>query len=400
MKFQLTGREKSELFGEGIVTVIILLLLNMSIFLIVDQMIDTNPGIENGIFQIKMSLSFGPQHLQLWSWGWVFTLLMLIGDFFIVYWRLIRRYRQMQLRHVIVELHYIASGHFDHRIPFTLRGQMQRVVESVNALVDSTIRSLEEERAIERSKDELITNVSHDIRTPLTSIIGYLGLIEDKQYQTREDLLKYTHTAFLKSKQMKSLVDDLFEYTKVRQTGAKIQTVQIDLNAMLEQLGASYELEAAKKGLQVSVNVGDSPLMFDADPEKLARVFNNLITNALKYGSGGKHIYLSAKKFSAREVEVVVANDGQKIPEKELTQIFERFYRVEGSRSKETGGTGLGLAIALGIVELHHGYIYAMSDDKLTKFIMHFPIKHSDTLKVPENIRKKNVKDNIDAAKR
>ncbi len=352
-------------------------------------MIDTNPGIENGIFQIKMSLSFGPQHLQLWSWGWVFTLLMLIGDFFIVYWRLIRRYRQMQLRHVIVELHYIASGHFDHRIPFTLRGQMQRVVESVNALVDSTIRSLEEERAIERSKDELITNVSHDIRTPLTSIIGYLGLIEDKQYQTREDLLKYTHTAFLKSKQMKSLVDDLFEYTKVRQTGAKIQTVQIDLNAMLEQLGASYELEAAKKGLQVSVNVGDSPLMFDADPEKLARVFNNLITNALKYGSGGKHIYLSAKKFSAREVEVVVANDGQKIPEKELTQIFERFYRVEGSRSKETGGTGLGLAIALGIVELHHGYIYAMSDDKLTKFIMHFPIKHSDTLKVPENIRKK-----------
>ena len=389
MKFQLTGREKSELFGEGIVTVIILLLLNMSIFLIVDQMIDTNPGIENGIFQIKMSLSFGPQHLQLWSWGWVFTLLMLIGDFFIVYWRLIRRYRQMQLRHVIVELHYIASGHFDHRIPFTLRGQMQRVVESVNALVDSTIRSLEEERAIERSKDELITNVSHDIRTPLTSIIGYLGLIEDKQYQTREDLLKYTHTAFLKSKQMKSLVDDLFEYTKVRQTGAKIQTVQIDLNAMLEQLGASYELEAAKKGLQVSVNVGDSPLMFDADPEKLARVFNNLITNALKYGSGGKHIYLSAKKFSAREVEVVVANDGQKIPEKELTQIFERFYRVEGSRSKETGGTGLGLAIALGIVELHHGYIYAMSDDKLTKFIMHFPIKHSDTLKVPENIRKK-----------
>ena len=227
MKFQLTGREKSELFGEAIVTIIVMLLLNMSIFLIIDQLIDTNPGIENGIFQIKMSLSFGPQHIQFWSWGWAFTLLMLIGDTFVIYWRLTRRYRQMQLRHVIVELHYIASGHFDHRIPFTLSGQMQRVVESVNALVDSTITSLEEERAIERSKDELITNVSHDIRTPLTSIIGYLGLIEDQQYQSKEDLLKYTHTAFLKSKQMKSLVDDLFEYTKVQQTDAKLETVQI-----------------------------------------------------------------------------------------------------------------------------------------------------------------------------
>lgn len=389
MKFHLTGREKSELFGEGIVTIILLLLLNMSVFLIIDQLIDMNPGVENGIFQIKMSLSFGPQHIQFWSWGWAFTALMLIADAFILYWRLIRRYRQMQLRHVIVELHYIASGHFDHRIPFTLPGEMQRVVESVNALVDSTIRSLEEERAIERSKDELITNVSHDIRTPLTSIIGYLGLIEDKQYKSEEDLLKYTHTAFLKSKQMKSLVDDLFEYTKVRQTGVELETIQIDLNAMLEQLGASFELEASKKGMEVQVDVDDGALMFDADPEKLARVFNNLVSNALKYGHGGKHIYLSAKKVSNREVEAIVANDGEPIPESDLTQIFERFYRVEGSRSKETGGTGLGLAIALGIVELHHGYIYATSDEKLTKFVMHFPVHHQDTLKAPESIMKK-----------
>ncbi|GBG94229.1 two-component system sensor histidine kinase [Ligilactobacillus salitolerans] len=389
MKFQLTGREKSELFGEGVVTIIVLLLLNMSVFLILNQFINTNPGIENGIFQIKMSLSFGPQHLQLWSWGWVFTLLMLLADAFIVYWRLIRRYRQMQLRHVIVELHYIASGHFDHRIPFTLSGQMQRVVESVNALVDSTIRSIEEERAIERSKDELITNVSHDIRTPLTSIIGYLGLIEDKQYQSDADILKYTHTAFLKSKQMKSLVDDLFEYTKVRQVGAKLQTVKLDLQAMLEQLGASFELEAGKKQMKIHVDAGKEPLQIEADPEKLARVFNNLVANALKYGDGGKNIYLSARKISEREVQVVVANDGEPIPQSSLSQIFERFYRVEGSRSKETGGTGLGLAIAQGIVELHHGYIYARSDDQLTKFIMHFPVKHSETLKMPEKLLSK-----------
>lgn len=380
MKFSLTAREKSELFGEGIATVILLLLLNMSIFMIVNQEISNNPGLQNGIFQIKMSLFLGPTDLQIWSWGGLFTLVMIIADCVIVYWRLMRRYRQMQLRHVIAELHYIASGHFDHRIPFKLSGQMQRVVESVNSLVDSTINAMEEERRIERSKDELVTNVSHDIRTPLTSIIGYLGLIENKQYNNDEELLQYTHTAFLKANQMKSLVDDLFEYTKVRQAGVTLNIVPLDIGAMLEQVAASYELEANKKGMAIHVDVPAKPLVIEADGEKLARVFNNLVSNALKYGAGGKNIYLKAMLVSKKELKVTIANDGEQIPQKSLEQVFDRFYRAESSRSRETGGSGLGLAIAQGIVERHHGYIYVTSDAELTEFIMHFPVKHADSL--------------------
>ena len=379
MKFSLTAREKSELFGEGIVTVILLLLLNMSIFMIVNQEISNNPGLQNGIFQIKMSLFLGPTDLQVWSWDGLFTL-MIIVDCGIVYWRLMRRYRQMQLRHVIAELHYIASGHFDHRIPFKLSGQMQRVVESVNSLVDSTINAMEEERLIERSKAELVTNVSHDIRTPLTSIIGYLGLIENKQYNNDEELLQYTHTAFLKANQMKSLVDDLFEYIKVRQEGVTLNIVQLDIGAMLEQVAASYELEANKKGMAIHVDVPAEPLVIEADGEKLARIFNNLVSNALKYGAGGKNIYLKAMPVSEKELKVTIANDGEPIPQKSLEQVFDRFYRAESSRSRETGGSGLGLAIAQGIVERHHGYIYVTSDAELTEFIMHFPIKHADSL--------------------
>lgn len=392
MKFSLTAREKSELFGEGIVTIIILLLLNMSIFMIINQEISTNPGLQNGIFQIKTSLLLGPTDLQVWSWGGLFTFLMLLTDVWIVYWRLMRRYRQMQLRHVIAELHYIASGHFEHRIPFKLTGQMQRVVESVNSLVDSTISAMEEERRIERSKDELITNVSHDIRTPLTSIIGYLGLIENKRYTSEDELLQYTHTAFLKANQMKSLVDDLFEYTKVRQEGVTLQVRQLDLGAMLEQIAASYELEANKKGMQIKVEITDAPLVMEADADKLARVFNNLVSNALKYGAGGKHIYLKAKRVTSKELKVVIANDGEQIPEKSLNQIFDRFYRAESSRSRETGGSGLGLAIAQGIVELHNGYIYVTSDQKLTQFVMHFPVTQAiELLKTKRTNRKETA---------
>lgn len=378
---KLTTREKSALIMEGIVTVVILLLLNLSVIVILNEMIQTNPGLQDGIFIIKRSVLIGPTGYQLWSWENIFILLMMVLDVGVVYWRLIRRYHQMQLRHIIGELHYIANGHFDHRIPFTLKGDTQRVVMSVNSLVDSVIASMDEERRIEKSKDELITNVSHDLRTPLTSIIGYLGLVEDRQYHSEDELLKYTNTAFNKAKQMKSLVDDLFVYTKMRQTDTPLSINALDINQMLEQLAASFELEANEKGMTVSVDTPKTATMIEADGEKLGRVFNNLISNALKYGEGGKHIVLRADQPTDEEVIVSVENDGTKIPEAALSQVFERFYRVEGSRSKATGGTGLGLAIAQSIVNLHGGYIYVTSDDNLTKFIIHLPLKNGTQLK-------------------
>jgi signal transduction histidine kinase len=372
---KLTAREKSELFGEGVVTVILLLLLNLSVYVLLDQMIESNPALANGIFQIKMSLSFGPNNIRFWSWGWLFICVMAIVDIFVVYWRLIRRYRQMQLQHIINELHYIADGHLNHRIPFQLSGNMQKVTTSINALVDSALNSMEEERQIERSKDELITNVSHDIRTPLTSIIGYLGLIEDKQYHSQAELLKYTHTAYEKARQMKILADDLFEYTKVRQPTTPLNLSLIDLKQLLDQLSVMFELESKKKQLVISTEFSKEDLKMEADSQKLVRVFNNLITNAFKYGHGATKLVLKARKLDNKKIEIIVANNGEAIPQVALKKLFDRFYRVERSRSKETGGSGLGLAIAQSIVELHHGKIRAESDEHWTQFIIDLPIK-------------------------
>lgn len=382
---KLTGREKTELFLEGVVTVILLLLLNLSIIVLINETLSTNPGLQDGIFIIKRSIVIDPNHYQIWSWENIFIAAMFVFDAAVVYWRLIRRYHQIELRHIINELHYIANGHLDHRIDFHLSGNTQTVVESINALVDSVIESIEEERAIEHSKDELITNVSHDLRTPLTSILGYLGLIQDKQYHSEEDLLKYTEIAYLKSKQMKSLVDNLFEYTKVQQTGTQLSYNRIDVDQMLEQLVASFELEANKHDLVVTADDNDSQLFIEADAEKLGRVFNNLIANAIKYGVGGKHIYLKATKKNDEEAVIEVINDGPKIPKESLNQIFERFYRVEGSRNKDTGGAGLGLAIAQSIVQLHGGYIDVTSDDEFTTFAIHIPITRNDQITNPQS---------------
>lgn len=371
---KLTGREKSSLIFEGVITVILLILLNMAVLTIIQDVVQSNPGVTSGIFMIKQSLKIGPMQAQIWSYQRVLIIFLVLIDVWVVWWRLRRRYHLYLMNHIIGELHYIAQGHLDHRIPFRLKGSEQHVITSVNALVDSAVQSMDDERKIEKSKDELITNVSHDLRTPLTSIIGYLGLIEDKQYQNEEDILKYTHIAYEKAKQMKNLVDDLFEYTKVQQHGAPVNIMWVDLNQLLEQLTASFALEADRRGIKISSKVVPNPLMIEADPEKLGRVFNNLVANAFKYGNGASYIRITAHQEQDKVV-VKVANDGTPIPEKAQSHLFERFYRAEASRSRATGGTGLGLAIVKSIVDLHHGQVTVSSDADETAFIVTLPLK-------------------------
>jgi signal transduction histidine kinase len=377
---KLTGREKSSLIFEGVITVVLLILLNMAILTIIQDVIQSNPGVNNGIFMIKQSLRIGPMQAQIWSYQRILIIFLLLIDVWVVWWRLRRRYHLYLMNHIIGELHYIAQGHLDHRIPFRLKGNEQHVITSVNALVDSAVQSMDDERKIEKSKDELITNVSHDLRTPLTSIIGYLGLIEDKQYQNEEDILKYTHIAYEKAKQMKNLVDDLFEYTKVQQHGAPVNIMRVDLDQLLEQLTASFALEAERRGIEISSKVVPNPLMIEADPEKLGRVFNNLVANAFKYGNGASYIRITAHQEQTKVV-VKVANDGTPIPKEAQSHLFERFYRAEASRSRATGGTGLGLAIVKSIVDLHHGQVTVTSDENETAFIVTLPLKQEQLKK-------------------
>lgn len=372
-RITLTSKEISELLAEGIVTIILLLLLNVSIIVLLGQLLDKNPSWNNKIWALKYSFAEGLDTDFLLSWSNLGIPLLLFIDLIVLCWRLIRRYRQMQLRHIISELHYIANGNYHHRIPFELRGDLAKVIYSINGLVDSTVAAIEDERRIEQSKDELITNVSHDIRTPLTSIIGYLGLIEDRQFKNQKDLLQYTHIAYVKSKQMKSLVDDLFEYTTMRQPTVPLNKTEFDMVQLIEQLVADFQLDAEKQGMTIQVHAAPDALMMHGDTEKLVRLFNNLLTNALKYGKDGKQILIEIEK-NETEATIAVKNDGQPIPKQALDQLFDRFYRVEESRSKETGGTGLGLAIAKNIVALHQGYIYATSDHGWTAFIMRLPL--------------------------
>ena len=300
-------------------------------------------------------------------------LVVILVELGLTYLVVINLYHKLELRQIKLILQKTADDNLTKHVDIKVNQNLQGIVDSFNLLISNMNRRAEEQRQSEESKDELISNVSHDIRTPLTSVIGYLGLIESKNYSDLGQILKYTHVAYKKSLEMQNLVNSLFEYANVQHATSRLNMTKFDMAQMLDQLSADFELEANKRGMEIIVNSKPEKIMMKGDTEKLGRVFNNLIMNAFKYGKGATHIWLTAEE-KGKEVVVTVANNGAVIPEDSLKHVFDRFYRVEDSRSKKTGGTGLGLAIAQSMVQLHGGTIAVTSNEDKTSFISHFPI--------------------------
>ena len=372
LSMRLTRSERSELVVEAIITMSLIFLLYLSALLIYRQAID----YKLNFFGLDTTLRhmLGLTRQQIIVSVYIFSLASCVVAILVTNWRVKRRINQMKLAHILDYLKYIAQGHYEIRIPQTDLGEMDEVVSSINHLVDSTVRAIEEERKIEKSKDELITNIGHDIRTPLTSVIGYLGLIENQQYHSQEELARYAHVAYRKAQQMQSLVQDLFTYTATRQTTTEISPVQVQVLRFMEQLVADFELSAREKTIELRLDIRPKNLVASFDVDKMARVFHNLLSNALKYGIGAHYIELLAYQ-EEDYIYFKVKNDGQPLDQSELEDIFQRSYRADQSRSANQPGTGLGLAIVRNIVELHHGRVYAEVEGKETIFTIEIPQK-------------------------
>ena len=370
--FHLTRSEKWILVSEGFITAGIIILMYTSAYQIFQLLVGAFPSYFQDFWIFgNLFIEMKDQSLlQVNPFVYIFLIILAIVA---IVWRLRRRYRNYELRHIIDELHFIAKGHFEHRILPSTDPNLQEFIDSIHVLVDSTVAAMEEERRVEQTKDELITNVSHDIRTPLTSIIGYLGLVEEERYDSIEQAQEYIHTAYKKSRQMKWLVDDLFEYTTVRQTNTPLNKIQFDMVQLLEQLAIDFQLDATEMAMSIEVSAPVPRYMMVGDSEKLVRVFSNLLSNAFKYGKDGDLIVLELTPIEEDRVRITIKNNGERIPDEALEQLFERFYRAETSRTQEIASTGLGLAIAKGIVELHKGTITAKTNEIWTKFIIELP---------------------------
>ncbi|MBQ9031146.1 MAG: HAMP domain-containing histidine kinase [Parasporobacterium sp.] len=228
-----------------------------------------------------------------------------------------------------------------------------------------------ESRLARQRKDELVMYLAHDIRTPLTSVIGYLNLLSEIQDLPAEKREKYVGITLEKAYRLEKMIDEFFEITRYNSQEITISKTSLDLSYMLVQLIDELHPVLSANGNTVDLQA-EEDLTVCADPDKLARVFNNILKNAAAYSFLDSRITITAKNAGNR-VCITFANKGRHIPQEQLASLFEKFYRLDESRTSHTGGAGLGLAIAKEIITLHGGTIIAESEGDNICFTVMLP---------------------------
>lgn len=260
----------------------------------------------------------------------------------------------------------------DIRLPEELRDIEFRM----NQIKKTALKNGREAREAEKRKNDLVVNLAHDIRTPLASVIGYLSLLDEASDMPAELRAKYTGITLQKAYRLEQLINEFFEITRFNLSSIVLDKGKINLSFMLQQMADEFYPMLSPQGKQAVVHAPDDLVLW-GDADKLARVFNNILKNAIAYSYDGSIIEISAFT-QGRTMNIQFANNGDPIPPQQLESIFERFFRVDTARSSQTGGAGLGLAIAKEIVAAHGGKITVKSDKNKTIFTVILPSEESE----------------------
>lgn len=268
----------------------------------------------------------------------------------------------------------------DEGLDVLLNGKEQEIVlsremEAMEQKLNLVRRTLEkrelEAKLAEQRKNDLVMYLAHDIRTPLTSVIGYLSLLEEALDMPAEQKAKYVHITLEKAYRLETLVNEFFEITRYNLQHIVLEKEKLDLSYMMMQMADEFYPIVSANGNTIDLQM-DENIHVNGDPVKLARVFQNILKNAASYSSPGTAITIRAEEKEDR-ICISFENEGKTIPKQKLDSIFEKFYRLDDARSTEKGGAGLGLAIAKEIVLLHGGRISAESKDGRTVFRVELP---------------------------
>lgn len=283
---------------------------------------------------------------------------------FILGFMYLTKNKMLYIQELSNAVNVMSTGNLKYTAPIKGNDELTNLALNLNSMANEINIKIEEERKLEQMKNELITNVSHDLRTPLTSIIGYLGLAKQKNASEKE-IDSYINIAYNKSETLKILINELFEYSKLQRPEKEMDFKHINIKDLLEQLIEEMVPMAKEQGLTIKKKFDKDDIIILADGNKIVRVFENLISNAIKYSYEKSPITISTYNYCDK-VKITVKNSVDSIDESEIEKMFERFYRFEKSRSSETGGSGLGLAISKNIVSAHGGKIYAKSSEANT----------------------------------
>jgi len=292
--------------------------------------------------------------------GWIILILAVIY----VYWRKTVGYIE-DIAAASAAL--VRQDDEDIRLPAELR----EIEDRMNQIKKTALKNERDAKEAEQRKNDLVVNLAHDIRTPLASVIGYLNLLDEAADMPVEQRAKYTGITLEKAYRLEQLIEEFFEITRFNLSTIVLNKRKINLTFMLQQMADEFYPIMMPQNKRTIVHVPDD-LVIWGDADKLARVFNNILKNAIAYSYSDSTIEVTAS-VKAEKVVIQFTNSGDPIPPHKLEVIFERFFRLDTSRSSQTGGSGLGLAIAKEIVTAHGGTISAQSDEIKTTFTVALP---------------------------
>lgn len=269
-------------------------------------------------------------------------------------------------------IHHLASGDFTSIVHISSKDEFGDIAKDINRASEKLQEAVKRGDFAENSKDQLVVNLAHDLRTPLTSILGYLDLILTDEKLSKEQIHHFSSIAYTKSQRLEKLIDELFELTRVNYGLMAVHKTQIDMGELLIQIAEELFPSLEKNHLATRINLNAS-LVISGDGELLARVFENLLTNAIRYGADGQFIDMNGF-MDGDAVVVQIINYGNTISPEDLPHLFDSFYTGDQARTYQGGGTGLGLFIAKNIIEQHNGTISAESSLLRTVFEIRLPL--------------------------
>lgn len=253
-----------------------------------------------------------------------------------------------------------------------LPASMKNVQDELNLVREQALRNTMLAKEAERRKNDLVVYLAHDLKTPLTSVIGYLTLLRDENQISEEMRKKYLSISLSKAERLEDLINEFFEITRFNLSSITLEYSKVNLTRLLEQLTFEFKPMFLEKNLNFILNIVPNTII-KCDVNKMQRVFDNLLRNAVYYSFEKSTIQITAIHYK-NDITIKFTNRGNTIIKEKLERIFEQFYRLDRSRGTNNGGAGLGLAIAKEIVELHHGTISAHSENELIEFIVTLPL--------------------------
>lgn len=259
---------------------------------------------------------------------------------------------------------------YTERVRFiTLPPLFQEVENRLNLIMGDIRENREAAKEAEQRKNDMLVYMAHDLKTPLTSVLGYITLLREEENISKELQKKYLSIAWNKALRLENLINDFFEVTRMNLSAMALEYSEVNFSRMIEQIFYEFIPLLAEKNLTYELHL-DPDVMISCDVDKMERVLDNLIKNAINYSYSDTMIQVWMKDNGKQGKQLRIKNHGKTIPKEKQKKLFEQFFRMDSARSSGTGGTGLGLAIAKQIVELHGGWIRCESENEEITFVL------------------------------